>query len=100
MVLGETGRNFAAGMSGGIAYIYDPANTFEQHLNPGMVELEPLSDEDDATLNDLVRRHYDYTQSQVAWRILSGWKQLAGNFRKVMPVEYRRVLAQRAAASR
>ncbi|MDG2307982.1 MAG: glutamate synthase large subunit [Candidatus Binatia bacterium] len=100
VVLGETGRNFAAGMSGGIAYIYDPENTTEQNLNPGMVELEPLSDEDDATVHDLVRRHYDYTQSQVAWRILSGWKQLVGNFRKVMPVEYRRVLAQRAAASR
>ncbi len=100
VVLGETGRNFAAGMSGGIAYVYDPESTFQQHLNTGMVELEPLSAEDDAAVHDLVRRHYDYTQSQVAWRILSGWKQLVGNFRKVMPVEYRRVLAQRAAASR
>jgi glutamate synthase domain-containing protein 3 len=99
VVLGQTGRNFAAGMSGGIGYVYDPECTFEHHLNTGMVELEALSDEDDAALHELVRRHYDYTQSQVAWRILSGWKQLAGNFRKVMPVEYRRVLAQRAAAS-
>ena len=98
VVLGETGRNFAAGMSGGIAYVYDPKNTFEQHLNLGMVELEPLSDDDDVFVHDLVRRHYDYTQSQVAWRILSGWKQDVAHFRKVMPVEYRRVLAQRAAA--
>ena len=60
----------------------------------------PASDEDDAFVHDLVRRHYDYTQSQVAWRILSGWKQNLRDFRKVMPVEYRRVLAQRAGASR
>ena len=99
VVLGATGRNFAAGMSGGIAYIYDPKETFAQHLNTGMVELEGMSDEDEAFVHDLVRRHYDYTQSQVAWRILSGWKTDLGHFRKVMPVEYRRVLAQRAAAS-
>ena len=99
VVLGAAGRNFAAGMSGGIAYIYDPKETFAQHLNTGMVELEGMSDEDAAFVHDLVRRHYDYTQSQVAWRILSGWKTDLGHFRKVMPVEYRRVLAQRAAAS-
>ena len=98
VVLGATGRNFAAGMSGGIAYVYDPEEVFEQNLNPGMVELEPLAADDDAFVHDLIKRHYDYTQSQVAWRILSGWKQNVQNFRKVMPVEYRRVLAQRAGA--
>ncbi|MBM4266915.1 MAG: glutamate synthase large subunit [Deltaproteobacteria bacterium] len=95
VVLGSTGRNFAAGMSGGIAYVYDPDETFAGHLNTGMVEIEELSAADQQQVHDLVRRHYDYTQSQVAWRILSGWKQTVASFRKVMPVEYRKVLAER-----
>ena len=59
-----------------------------------MVEIEPMSDEDQARVHELVRHHFDYTQSAVAWRILSGWKQLASQFRKVMPTEYRQVLAR------
>jgi glutamate synthase domain-containing protein 3 len=94
VVLGEVGRNFAAGMSGGIAYVHDPHETFEAHLNKGMVEIEAMSAEDRERVHDLIRRHYDYTQSPAAWRILSGWKQTVHEFRKVMPTEYRRVLAQ------
>jgi glutamate synthase domain-containing protein 2/glutamate synthase domain-containing protein 1/glutamate synthase domain-containing protein 3 len=94
VVLGKVGRNFAAGMSGGIAYVFDPDQTFAEHLNRGMVEVEPMTEPDEKRVYELVRRHFDYTQSAVAWRILSGWKQLSVHFRKVMPTEYRQVLAR------
>jgi glutamate synthase domain-containing protein 3 len=94
VVLGDTGRNFAAGMSGGIAYVLDQDETFKARCNLGMVEVEPPSAADLETIHDLVRRHYDYTQSAVAWRVLSGWKQLSARFVRVMPVEYRSVLAK------
>ena len=94
VVLGKVGRNFAAGMSGGIAYVFDPDQTFADHLNRGMVEIEPMSEQDQTRVHELVRRHFDLTQSAVAWRVLSGWKQAAGHFRKVMPTEYRQVLAR------
>jgi glutamate synthase domain-containing protein 3 len=94
VVLGKTGRNFAAGMSGGVAYVLDSDGQFKTRCNLGMVEIDPLSERDVETLHTLIRRHYDYTQSAVAWRILSGWKQLVTQFAKVMPVEYRSVLAK------
>jgi glutamate synthase domain-containing protein 2/glutamate synthase domain-containing protein 1/glutamate synthase domain-containing protein 3 len=94
VVLGKTGRNFAAGMSGGIAYVLDADGDFKTRCNLGMVEIEPIADEDAETVHALVRRHYDYTQSAVAWRILSGWKEYVHQFAKVMPVEYRQVLAK------
>jgi glutamate synthase domain-containing protein 2/glutamate synthase domain-containing protein 1/glutamate synthase domain-containing protein 3 len=94
VVLGKTGRNFAAGMSGGVAYVLDSGRDFAAHCNMGMVELEPLDGGDAETVHTLVRRHYDYTQSAVAWRILSGWKDYVRQFVKVMPVEYRSVLAK------
>jgi glutamate synthase domain-containing protein 2/glutamate synthase domain-containing protein 1/glutamate synthase domain-containing protein 3 len=93
VVLGKTGRNFAAGMSGGIAYVLDADGRFERNCNKGMVALEPLEDEDAKTVHDLVRKHYDLTESKLAWRVLSGWKEIAKRFVKVMPVEYRKVLA-------
>jgi glutamate synthase domain-containing protein 3 len=92
-VLGTTGRNFAAGMSGGVAYVLDADGDFEGHCNLSMVELDPLDEKDLATVRDLLHRHYEYTESAVAWRILSGWDQMARKFVKVMPVEYRKVLA-------
>jgi glutamate synthase domain-containing protein 3 len=58
-----------------------------------MVDLEPMDDDDARRVHDLVRRHYDFTQSSVAWRVLSGWKELSHRFVRVMPVEYRKVLA-------
>ncbi|HVN84499.1 MAG TPA: glutamate synthase large subunit [Candidatus Binatia bacterium] len=94
VVLGKTGRNFAAGMSGGVAYVLDVDGTFKTRCNLGMVEIDPLTPEDVETLHTLIRRHYDYTQSANAWRVLSGWKEYAGRFAKVMPVEYRNILAK------
>ena len=82
----------AAAGAGGVAYVLDSDGTFASRCNRGMVELEKPDDEDLATLHDLVRRHFDYTQSSVAWRLLSGWKQLSSAFVKVMPTEYRKVL--------
>jgi glutamate synthase (NADPH) large chain len=93
VVLGKTGRNFAAGMSGGVAYVLDTDGRFPRSCNKGMVELEPLDDDDAKTVHDLVRKHYDLTESKLAWRVLSGWKEIAKKFVKVMPVEYRKVLA-------
>jgi glutamate synthase domain-containing protein 2/glutamate synthase domain-containing protein 3 len=94
VVLGKTGRNFAAGMSGGVAYVLDVDGKFASHCNVGMVELDPLDERDLETVHTLLRRHYDYTQSANAWRVLSGWKEHVPKFVKVMPVEYRKVLAQ------
>ncbi|MBI1813860.1 MAG: glutamate synthase large subunit [Deltaproteobacteria bacterium] len=94
VVLGKAGRNFAAGMSGGVAYVLDADGTFKTRCNMGMVEIDPLTPHDVETLHALIRRHYDYTQSAVAWRMLSGWKEYAPQFAKVMPVEYRNILAK------
>jgi len=93
VVLGKTGRNFAAGMSGGAAYVLDADGLFHRRYNKGMVELEPLDDGDLRTVHELVRLHYDLTESKLAWRVLSGWKEVSKKFVKVMPVEYRKVLA-------
>jgi len=94
VVLGKTGRNFAAGMSGGVAYVLDTEGDFKTRCNLGMVEIEPIDEADAEAVHTLVRRHYDYTQSAVAWRVLSGWKEIVHQFARVMPVEYRQVLAK------
>ncbi len=93
VVLGKTGRNFAAGMSGGVAYVLDADGQFERSCNKGMVGLDPLDDRDLESVHTLVRRHYDLTESSLAWRILSGWKEIARKFVRVLPVEYKKVLA-------
>jgi len=121
--LGPTGRNFAAGMSGGIAYVLDESGDFAQRCNQAMVELEPIAPEDDALealyhqggdlgshgqvdishnmtrfdairLRQLVERHVHYTDSAVARRILDSWADYLPRFVKVMPVDYRRALTQ------
>ncbi|MGD0949774.1 MAG: glutamate synthase large subunit [Candidatus Binatia bacterium] len=94
VVLGRSGRNFAAGMSGGVAYVLDDDGTFKTRCNLDMVEIDPLDEADAEAIQALVRRHYEYTQSAVAWRVLSGWKQRLRQFVKVMAVEYRQVLAK------
>ncbi|HZP41341.1 MAG TPA: glutamate synthase-related protein, partial [Candidatus Binatia bacterium] len=94
LVLGRTGRNFAAGMSGGVAFVLDEDGTFERRLNKGMVGLEPLDAADVETVKALIQRHFDFTHSAVAWRLLSGWKDTVRHVVKVMPVEYRQVLAK------
>ena len=129
VVLGPTGRNFAAGMSGGIAYVLDEAGDFEAKCNMAMVDLEPVTAEDavmarltdqkgeleshglvdvmqDMTCHDverlhqLIARHAHYTNSKKAQRILASWSEYLPKFRKVMPVEYRRALADMAKAQK
>ena len=96
VVLGPTGRNFAAGMSGGIAYIWDPNGEFAPKCNMGTVDLEPVEeDEDIAELRELIEHHREYTDSPVADRILDSWPEILGEFVKVMPVDYKRVLQER-----
>ena len=95
IVLGTTGRNFAAGMSGGIAYVLDVDASFASRVNKEMVELESLTSEDLAFVRSLVHRHYERTMSALAWRVLSGWKKESRRFVKVMPTEYKRVLTER-----
>ncbi len=92
VVLGPTGRNFGAGMSGGIAYVYDPTEVFASKVNYEMVELQALDDVDREFLAETVRRHLDLTGSAVAERLLDEWDASVGSFRKVMPKDYQRVL--------
>jgi glutamate synthase (ferredoxin) len=93
VILGPAGRNFAAGMSGGIAYVLDEAGTFPQRCNLQMVSLEKLEDADEIeTLWKMVQRHQTYTRSVRAAKILDDWKQLVPKFVKVMPKDYKRVL--------
>jgi glutamate synthase (NADPH/NADH) large chain len=123
VVLGRTGRNFAAGMSGGVAYVLDEDGTFSSRCNLAMVELEPVPDEEDLAdrvyhhsrdleshglvdvmtdmsrfdaqrLHRLISNHARYTGSVRATTILREWKSYLPKFRKIMPVEYRRALAE------
>jgi len=101
VVLGDTGRNFGAGMSGGVAFVYDERGDFARRLNTEMVELEVLDDDDRAWLHDRVRRHLEETESAVARRLLDDWTEALERFVKVMPTDYKRVLiAQRRAEER
>ena len=92
VVLGPTGRNFGAGMSGGIAYVHDPDEVFAAKVNYEMVALEDLDDTDRDFLMATVTRHRDLTGSAVAERILADWDNALSSFRKVMPRDYKRVL--------
>jgi len=92
VVLGPTGRNFAAGMSGGIAYIYDPDDVFAAKLNREMVQLQPLGDDDLAFLLATVRAHVERTGSAIGAQIVEGWTVEAPMFKRVMPIDYQRVL--------
>jgi glutamate synthase domain-containing protein 2/glutamate synthase domain-containing protein 1/glutamate synthase domain-containing protein 3 len=98
VVLGRTGRNFAAGMSGGIAYVYDVDRRFEGRCNLELVELEQLVDEDVEELRALIAEHVARTGSLVGRNVLASWERAAERFVKVMPRDYKRVLAERAAA--
>ncbi|HEY4234942.1 MAG TPA: glutamate synthase-related protein [Lacipirellulaceae bacterium] len=96
VILGPTGRNFAAGMSGGIAYIWDPHDLFLANCNLGMVELEKVvADEDVAELRELIEKHARYTDSAPAAKVLENWDESLANFVKVMPTDYKRVLEER-----
>ena len=96
VILGRTGVNFAAGMSGGIAYVLDQEQDFSPNCNTGMVEIEPLEDEESiAELLRLLEMHERYTGSEVARDLLDGWPEVLTQFVKVMPLDYKRVLQER-----
>jgi glutamate synthase (NADPH/NADH) large chain len=92
VVLGPTGRNFGAGMSGGLAFVYDPDDTFFRRLNGEMVDLEPLDTEDVTWLRATLRTHEAETGSTVAARLLERWHTEVRRFKKVLPLDYKRVL--------
>ena len=100
VVLGRTGRNFAAGMSGGLAYVLDADGEFVRHkCNRAGVDLEPIFDRDDiALLENSIRKHVAYTGSPLGKRLLDNWAQTLQQFIKVFPHEYKRVLKTQAAA--
>ena len=94
VVIGKTGRNFAAGMSGGIAYVLDENDEFKINCNKGMVDLDQLTDDDDChTVKTLLKKHINYTKSPVAKNILDNWDKYQSKFIKVMPRDYKRVLS-------
>ncbi|MBC6994724.1 glutamate synthase large subunit [Neolewinella lacunae] len=95
VVLGDTGKNFGAGMSGGMAYLYDPEKLAASKLNGDMAELEPLNDFDCGLLQQMVRNHFTYTSSKTALDMLNNWTEKLGHFVKVMPRDYKRVLEEK-----
>ena len=95
VVLGKTGKNFAAGMSGGVAYVYDAEGTFPANVNREMVNLETLTDEDQTILRDFVEKHFQHTTSNVALALIQDWTAQLGKFVKVMPTDFKAALASR-----
>ncbi|HTK16175.1 MAG TPA: glutamate synthase large subunit [Acidimicrobiia bacterium] len=101
VILGPTGRNFAAGMSGGFAYVWDPDHTLFLRMNRDMVDIDQLDDEDVDWLRGIITQHLEATGSEVAERVLSRWWSTVGSFSKVFPKDYKRVLeAERDALER
>ena len=98
VILGPTGRNFGAGMSGGIAYVLDRDGDFAGRCNLEMVDLDALGDDDDACVRELVTRHVGHTASPCGQRVLDQWTELRASFVKVMPRDYKRVLRAEAKA--
>ncbi|MBL7751779.1 MAG: glutamate synthase large subunit, partial [Chitinophagaceae bacterium] len=95
VVLGETGRNFGAGMSGGVAFVYNASGSFASRCNTEMIDLDPVQAEDAPVLHDLITRHYAYTGSTVARFILDDFENQLGQFVKVFPKDYKKVLHAR-----
>jgi glutamate synthase domain-containing protein 2/glutamate synthase domain-containing protein 1/glutamate synthase domain-containing protein 3 len=98
VVLGRTGRNFAAGMSGGVAYVLDEDGTFSERCNMGLVGFDTIEEADAIELHELIEEHHLRTQSPVAARILRAWDEYLPRFVKVMPHDYKRALAELAEA--
>jgi len=98
VILGPTGRNFAAGMSGGVAYVHDPFGDFVERVNHEMVLLEALDDEDETWLKNIILEHQNKTGSVVAEKVLDRWGTPSSRFVKIMPTDYKRVLEAAAAA--
>ena len=96
VILGPTGRNFAAGMSGGEAYVFDEFGRFESLCNMGMVVLQKVGPEDAAVLRGMIEEHLHQTGSANAERILASWDEMLPKFQKIMPIDYKRILEERA----
>ena len=97
VILGKTGRNFGAGMSGGIAYVYNPKQDFESLCNSSTFDLENLEIEEDINeLKTLIKNHHKYTGSKIAKDVLDNWEIELHKFTKVMPSDYKRVLQERS----
>ncbi len=92
VVLGKTGRNFAAGMSGGIAYVYDLEENFIDFCNTESIDIDPLEESDFEILNNMLTRHVEFTRSDIAENILTNWENEITRFKKVMPVDYKRAM--------
>jgi glutamate synthase (NADPH/NADH) large chain len=100
VILGKTGRNFGAGMSGGVAYVWDRDGDFHKRCNLESFELEKISESQDILeLQNLIKNHHRYTQSPVAESILANWEQSLQQFVKVMPTDYKRVMQELARAA-
>ena len=98
VILGETGRNFAAGMSGGIAYVWDRSGDFNLKCNLALVELEKIEEaEEEAEVKEMIRRHQEFTGSEVAAEALANWDGFMAQCIKVMPVDFKRVLEEQKA---
>jgi glutamate synthase (NADPH/NADH) large chain len=96
VILGPTGLNFAAGMSGGVAYVWDRDGDFKNKCNLGTVDLEAVEDDEDiAELREMIEQHKEFTGSTVAERVLDEWTEILKQFVKIMPTDYKRVLAER-----
>ncbi|RCH56271.1 glutamate synthase large subunit [Mucilaginibacter hurinus] len=92
LILGKTGRNFAAGMSGGIAWVYNPEGTFAENCNTEMVDLDPLTVKDEEEILTLLRKHVQLTGSKVGQGLLDNWNEVSTQFIKVYPKEYKKVV--------
>jgi len=99
VIIGSTGRNFAAGMSGGLAYVLDEKGDFSIHCNQEMVDLDPLLDSDVEIVQKLLKKHIEKTDSERAQYVLDNWDQLQAKLIKVYPKDYKRALAERMAKS-
>ena len=100
VIIGETGVNFAAGMSGGIAYVLNESDAFPGRCNMDLVALETLQSEDLDIISNLLHKHVEYTGSPKAKRILASWESYVRQFVKIMPIDYKRVLMERGELNR
>lgn len=100
VILGKTGRNFAAGMSGGIAYVFDPEHNLEKLVNKDMVELEGIDASDQSEVKNMIQKHFQYTGSDPAEWILENWNEALKLFVKVMPKDYKAVLAKQKSVNK
>ncbi|PWJ54251.1 glutamate synthase (NADPH/NADH) large chain [Dyadobacter jejuensis] len=95
VIIGESGQNFAAGMSGGVAYVWDAAGTFQDKVNTEMVTLNELNEEDQGILREYLDKHFQYTTSNVAFQLIQNWEESVKHFVKVLPTDFKNALDSR-----